>query len=73
MKLFIARDKCGKLCMYDEIPLRIDHIFIVNQDCVREEKYKVFEYGYIEIESSLFPEVTWENSPQLVELKLSKQ
>ena len=54
----IARDKDGTLHLFDNIPVK------------HEEGYWTSQRGYydIELDSSLFPEVTWENSPKKVEL-----
>lgn len=69
MKLWIARDKDGSLFAYEYEPLR-------------NEKEEIFEVAHLEWGewnweeldtlpfSEMFPEVTWENSPQQVELKL---
>lgn len=57
-KLWIARDKDGGLYLH------------------AEEPQKVEEYGYFRSINAMklpmlkYPEVTWENSPQQVELKL---
>lgn len=58
MKLWIARDKDGTLRLFDTIPVK------------HEEGYWTSPRGYydIELNSNLFPEVTWENSPKKVEL-----
>lgn len=62
MKLWIARDECGELSL---------HIY--------EPTYKIDEYDKInywaggrigELPTSLFPEVSFENSPIEVELKI---
>ncbi len=54
----IARDKDGTLRLFDNIPVK------------HEEGYWTSQRGYndIELDSRLFPEVTWENSPKKVEL-----
>jgi hypothetical protein len=60
MKLWIARDYNGELYLYTKKPK-----FGSDAD-------KGFFYGddWWEIDRNLFPEVTFENSPQEVELKL---
>lgn len=65
MKLWIARDKDGKLYLYKTKPWkRVNAIYLCNEfDC---------DDSFINIDSDLFPEVTFENSPQEVELKLVK-
>ena len=60
MKLWIARDQNGDLFLY---PIKPDR-YVTD--------YYVFFNGddWWNIDSDLFPEVTFENSPQEVELKL---
>lgn len=62
MKLYIARDLDGELFLYDKKPVKGRRRFNV----------KMFSHTY-RISSSNFPEVTFENSPQLVEVKLIKE
>ena len=62
MKVWLARDKDGKLYAYDKKPLR-------------QELYGFFTAGVkdgkiIEVFSELYKEVTWLNSPILVEHKI---
>ena len=67
MKLWIARDKNDELCLYRNKP-----------ELVKIEEYITVEFWqdsskdgyYCYLDSSEFPEVTFENSPQEVELKL---
>ena len=59
MKLWIARDKDGMLYISEEKPKLFGDYF--------DTSIGTF---YSEIPSGLFPEVTFENSPQEVELKL---
>ena len=59
MKLWVTRDKDGMLLIHFYEPI-IDGLEWISLD------YRV-------IDESLFPEVTFENSPQEVELKLTKQ
>ena len=59
MKLWIARDKDGMLYISEEKPKLFGDYF--------DTAIGTF---YSEIPSVLFPEVTFENSPQEVELKL---
>ena len=60
MKMWIARDQNGDLFLY---PIKPDRYVT---------EYYVFFNGddWWNIDSDLFPEVTFENSPQEVELKL---
>lgn len=59
MKLWITRDLDGELFLYDKEPVKGRRSF----------KVKMFTHSY-RISSSNFPEVTFENSPQQVEIKL---
>lgn len=61
MKLWIARDKDGELWLYDTEPIKNEIFFDVEAFAVR-----------VKLRPTLFPEVTFENSPQEVELKLVK-
>ena len=57
MKLWIARDKDGLIYLYMKIPPLIGWYF--------DTKYLISE-----IDKTSFPEITFKNSPQEVELKL---
>ena len=59
MKLWIARDKDNDLYLYDDVPQKCKTHFI-------QQDYK----SVMELSDKLFPEVTFENSPQEVEIKL---
>lgn len=75
-KLWVARNKYGYLYLYNNKPIRTKEgtEFENNYDSVYEDivykDYLEIDKGYIEIDSELFPEVTWENSPQQVKLTL---
>ena len=63
MKYWIARDEDGELYLFDEEPkLHKSYIWSTSTECGSSFR----------IDSDLFPEVTFENSPQEVELKLVK-
>lgn len=64
MKLWIARDKDNSLFLYLNKPLINDDTFTVNWD----EPY----WWDAQLTNDMFPEVTFENSPQQVEIKLIK-
>lgn len=59
MKLWIARDKNGLLRLFDEEP-----------HYVNDKRGWEPILGSIWLSEDIFPSVTWENSPQEVELKL---
>jgi hypothetical protein len=62
MKLWIARDKDDSLWVFENKPTR--------------NEYGVFGSEHIDFASlseTWFPEVTFENSPQMVEIKLIKE
>ena len=60
MKLWIARDKDGYLFLFDEKPNRYEFWF----DSKLGDSYN--------LKDDFFPEVTFENSPKKVEIKLVK-
>lgn len=63
MKLWIARDENNDLALYTVKPtLYYDNYY---ESAYNSEK--------IDLDENLFPEVTFENSPQMVELKLVKE
>ena len=59
MKLWIARDRWGGLGLFTNKPIMIRGYWYTEED-------------EFEIDSKTFPEVTFENSPQEVKLKLVK-
>lgn len=66
MKFYIARDIDGKLFLYNYLP-------------IKDEKSGMFKYNgeiiestIFNLDSKLFPEITFENSPKQVELVFSK-
>ena len=66
MKLWIARDKDETLWIFKEYPIKKEKIFHPTGDITGRFTY------YRSMPTDLFPEVTFENSPQEVELKLVK-
>lgn len=66
MEFWIARDKDGELCLYKTKPWkRVNTTHHNDQfDC---------DDSFMNIDNDLFPEVTYENSPQEIELKLIKE
>lgn len=61
MKLWIARDKDNLLFLYLKKPI-LDEVF--------EDSWDSPKGCFAELNENEFPEVTFENSPQEVELKL---
>ena len=61
MELWIARDKNGDIFLYEMKPIRKAEHFARCGRCI-----EVFN-------PYLFPEVTWENSPKKVEIKLKEE
>lgn len=57
MKLWIARNKSGALVLWFNKPVKQGEGYYSND-------------GFFVLDSAQFPEVTFENSPQEVELKL---
>ena len=70
MELYIARDKDkdGCLFLFNNKPNRVEDEGIFLADGNQEDSD--IDYNGIEIDPELFPEITWENSPKRVELKL---
>ena len=62
MKLWIARDKDGYQQLYAERPIKKDGYF----ECTPNTKWYT-------ISCNLFPELTFENSPRRVEIKLTEE
>lgn len=58
---WIARDEDDELYIYNEEPVRGEYSFYSRSD----------ENCYITLYDNLFPEVTWENSPKKIEMKLA--
>lgn len=58
MKLWIARDKDGELKLFSQLPNKY------------EDRFSQIIPLYCSIDRNEFPEITWENSPQQIELKL---
>lgn len=65
--MWIARDKDGELYLYNERPVREDSRY---EKGTFYSGYFYGEYPSIRLDKNEFLEVTWENSPQQVELKL---
>ena len=66
MKFWIARDKDETLWIFEEYPIKKENIFYPTEDITGRLTY------YRSMPTNIFPEVTFENSPQEVELKLIK-
>lgn len=65
--MWIARDKNNKLYLYRDKPFKNDTIFSCQCNNIRHWD------EYFELDESLFTEITFENSPKEVELKLVKE
>lgn len=59
MKFWIARDNDNQLYCYYNMPMKMEDCFVGAQSAI--------------LAMTLFPDVTFENSPQLVEIKLLKE
>lgn len=72
MRLWIARDKDGTLCLFEYRPIRNeDNTAFIFAYIYLNYPTLIFPEGYMEIkDKTLFPELTFENSPQLTELKM---
>lgn len=65
-KLYIARDKDGNLFLFNNKPQRIEGEYMG----IWDRGFNCLPNDVMEIDDEWFPSVTWENSPQEVELKL---
>lgn len=70
MKLWIARDGNGELWLFDKPTVLKDK----NVENTKSSWFDLSEYGMFNyrMDDEWFPEVTFENSPKEVELKLVK-
>lgn len=64
MKLWIARDKDETLWLFKEYPIKMEKLFYPTTDITGRFTY------YWRMPMDMFPEVTFENSPKIVELKI---
>ena len=60
MELWIARDKYDDLWMFENMPI------LCRDECWCDSK----NGNFMLLDKTLFPDVTFENSPQKIELKL---
>ena len=67
MKLWVARDKDKTLWIFEKYPIKKEKLFYPIGDTLGRLTY------YRSLPTNFFPEVTFENSPQQVELKISKE
>ena len=63
MKMWIARDSDNSLWLHKNEPE-------VREDGISVKKYWICIGGYWQLDEDFFPSVTFENSPQQVEIKL---
>lgn len=69
MKLYIARDKDGSLALYYNKPVRIDSKY--NGGVLMKGYFESEDaQGHLYLDADNYSEITFENSPQQVELKL---
>ena len=66
IKLWIARNEDGSLWMFDDKPIKIENFWVVNHESEKYTKPKPPKPLY----DWYFQEITFENSPQQVEIKL---
>lgn len=62
--MYIAKDRCGDLCLFTERPVKID-----NCGYWQPTKHSL---DYIVLDSALFPEVKWEDE-EPIEVELVKK
>jgi hypothetical protein len=61
MKIWVARDKYGYLTLHEEVPFNNSGMWFSDNGTTKP---------YLRISKDCFPEVTYDNSPQEVELNL---
>ena len=66
MKFWIARDEDGTLWLFKECPIKKEKMFYPTTDTTGRFTY------YRSMPEDIFPEITFENSPREVELKIVK-
>lgn len=66
LEFWIARDKNNELFLYKEEPVRGEELFTPRDFPSSNNKVETF----YSIDSFLFPEVTWDNSPLKVEINI---
>lgn len=67
--LWIARDEDKTLYLYVKEPRRGTYGFMVDEDTLTSQmRIEDSDITYARLPSDLFPEVTWENSPQQLKL-----
>ena len=66
MEMYLARDMEGFLALYVSEPVKDEDVFFPEVD---DDEWKE---QYIVLDKELFPEVTFENSPVKVEIKIKK-
>lgn len=62
MKYWIARDKDNTLKLYTMEPARMP--------LFKPKYFAVEDHNYLVLDSNLYPDVTWENSPRKVKIEL---
>lgn len=70
MEFYIARDIDGKLFLYNYLPVKDEKLGIFKLN--GELRYSNVCFDIFNLDSKLFPEITFENSPKQVELVFSK-
>lgn len=69
-KLWVARDKDNRLFIYNNKPVWHKEYESFDVDLNNHNSNIFYFENVIEVNAELFPELTWENSPQQIELKL---
>lgn len=77
MKLWIARFENGNLMAFYREPFKDANGFHIRSRYDYDESISWYSYNtggeYLKLDPDLFPEITFENSPQMVELKLANE
>ena len=65
MKFYVARDENGDLFLYNHLPKRAGNLFTVDRNTM---PYELVTVNAMQIDSKMFPEVTWETGAMEVEI-----
>ena len=65
MKFYIARDENGDLFLFNHLPKRANGLYVPDKATM---PYEIVTYNAMQIDSKMFPEVTWGTGVMEVEI-----
>lgn len=71
--MWIARDKNGELYLYPQKPIKNEEWGVYSENTEAEGIFMIGRdvmYSFIQLDANLYPEVTWENSPKELVIKM---